>query len=69
MNCIRINIKIISYKLFMKPPPQLLKTYVIILQIFDIVYVLRYNFSNYNNKNTQKDVTLCDYKLHIDPNL
>jgi hypothetical protein len=39
------------------------------LHLFDIVYELRYNFSNYNNKNTQKDVTLCNYKLQIDPNL
>jgi hypothetical protein len=34
----------IGYKLFVKPPPQPHKTYVMILQIFDIVYVLRYNF-------------------------
>ena len=50
MNCIRINMKIIGYRLFMKPPPQLLKTYVIILHIFDIVSVLRYNFAHYNTK-------------------
>ena len=49
INVIRINIKMIGYKLFMKPPPQPHKTYVMILHLFDIVFVLRYFIFSYSN--------------------
>ena len=49
INVIRINIKMIGYKLFMKPPSQPHKTYVMILHLFDIVYVLRYFIFSYSN--------------------
>ena len=61
INIIRINMKMIGYKLFMKPPPQPHKTHVMILHLFDIVYVLRYyiffKLQQLTKNNTQKDVT------------
>jgi len=39
----------------MKPPPQPHKIYVMILHIFDIVYILRYNFFQ---------ITTVDKKIH-----
>jgi len=62
----------IGYKLFMKPPiptPQNLcydikkmYIYLALIRYYDIII---FQITTVDNKNTQKDVTLCDYKLHI----
>ena len=58
---IRIKIKIIGYKLFMKPAPQPHITYVMILHIFGIDYVLRHYicFQIFQNSWQQKYTEGC----------